>query len=300
MQDTIHFLSKNHRLKEAQKAAKQAVTARIQLSDETWQDLLYKLAAQGNIAALDEFKPIADNHSMVPLDILNNAYCTAFTGNDRGAEYLGHLEQQVNVAEKATDLEHFPRNSAITILSKHPELLDACKCLPQPKFSIHPSLSSIYWTLLSLADKSLVNKYLNKNCTIPLNALWMFYFVKGNDEECRDIWTNTLSMVPQLKFDSILQVAHANCDARLVDRLLNFLRSEEMDKANLIAAYDVLLDIHISNGAFDEAVVAIELAVWDDCYEHIDPKTILRVSNELAAKGQTFPYQIPTKAKKLY
>lgn len=299
MQYSIQFLLKIQRLTEAQKTAKLAAITRIRLSDETWQDLLYQLAVQGDIAALNEFKPFADNHSMVPLDILNDAYCTAFTRNGKGAEYLNHLEQQVNVAEKATDLEHFPRNSAITILSKNPELLDACKCLPRPTFSIHPTLPSIYWTLLSFADKSLVIKYLDKNCTIPLNALWMFYFVKGNDEECRDIWTNTLSMVPQLKFDSILQVARVNRDARLVDRLLKFLRTEEVDKANWIAVYDVLLDIHISNGAFDKAVLAIECAAWDDCYVHIDPRTILRIANELAAKGQTFPYQIPTKANKL-
>lgn len=145
------------------------------------------------------------------------------------------------------------------------------------------------------ADKVLVKKYLDKNCTIPLNALWMYYFVSGNDTEFKEIWANTLSMVPAFSFDCILQVARTNHDAHLVGRLLNFFRSEELEIENWIAAYNVLLDIHISNRAFEEARIAIENAVWDDCYEHIDQNLLLNIANELTAMGQTFPYKISTK-----
>lgn len=127
MQQFVDFLLKNNRFKETQDALKQAVTTKIRLSDQTWQDVLYRLAADTNLAALDEFKHIEIDQSVVPLDILNNAYCTAFTLNGAADKYLSFLENQANAAEKATDLQHFPRNSAITILSKHPELLGACK-----------------------------------------------------------------------------------------------------------------------------------------------------------------------------
>lgn len=290
MQHFVDFLKKSNRTKEIEKAVKQAATIEIRLSDEIWQDSLYELASAGNIAALDEFKQINCDRDTVPIDILNNACCTAYTLNDKAKEYMRHLEDQVNRANKATDLEHFPRNSAITILTKHPELLDACEYTSG--LDVHHSV--LIFRLFSFADKSLVNKYLNKNCTVPLNALWMYYFVIGNDEECRDLWTNTLSMVPKFSFDGILQVARTNHDAKLINRILSFFRSVEMDKENRIVAYNVLLNIHISNRALEEAKIAIEYSVWDDCYEHIDPNAILIVAKKMKAMGEKFPYKIPT------
>lgn len=127
LQQFVEFLQKNNRFEETHDVLKQAVTTKIRLSDRTWQDVLYRLAIDANLATLDEFKHIDANQSMVPIDILNNAYCMAFTLNGTAEKYLEHLENQVNAADKATDLQHFPRNSAITILSKHPELLGACK-----------------------------------------------------------------------------------------------------------------------------------------------------------------------------
>lgn len=143
-----------------------------------------------------------------------------------------------------------------------------------------------------------MNKYLNKNCTVPLNALWMFYFINGNDEECKQIWTNTLSMVPNLSFDCILRFARTTNDPQLAERLLDFFRSEELDKENWIAAYNVLLDIHTTNRAINEAIIVIEYAVWDDCYEYIDSNTIISIADEMAAKGQPFPYKIPKQENK--
>lgn len=111
-----------------------------------------------------------------------------------------------------------------------------------------------------------------------------------------EIWSNTLSMVPEFSYDCILQVARTNHDAHLAGRLLDFFRSEEMEMEKWTAAYNVLLGIHISNRAFEEAKIAIEYAVWDNCYEHIDQNLLTSLANELTAMGQTFPYKISTKA----
>lgn len=139
MQNFVHFLQKNNRHKVAKEAIKQAVANKIHLSEQTWKDLLYRLANDGNVTTLDEFKKIDSNQSHVPLDILNNAICTAHTLNGKCAEYLTELENEINSAQKATNLQYFPLNSGITILSKYPELLDQCKCARN-----YQPLSTIY------------------------------------------------------------------------------------------------------------------------------------------------------------
>lgn len=139
-----------------------------------------------------------------------------------------------------------------------------------------------------------MTKYLDKNSTVPLNALWMYYFLVGNDATCKQIWTNTLSMVPTFSFDCILDVARAKNDAHLIDRLLDFFRTEDIDKANWIVAYNALLGIHLSNHAFEKAKIVIEYAIWDDCYEQIEPQRISKIANGMTAMGQTFPYKLPT------
>lgn len=127
MQYFVDFLQKNNRHKEVHEIVKQAVTNKIRLSNHTWRSLLDQLASKGNVAALDEFKQIDNAGMTIPLYILNDAYCLVFTQNEKGAAYLDILMEQVNGAEKATDLNNFPLNSAITILKKHPELLEACE-----------------------------------------------------------------------------------------------------------------------------------------------------------------------------
>lgn len=139
----------------------------------------------------------------------------------------------------------------------------------------------------------MVEKYLEKNCTAPLNALWMYYFIIGYNAECKEIWTNTLSMVPEFSFYWILNIASTNNDAQLLNRLLSFFRAIKMDKANMVIAYNELLEIQFSTRAFEEAKTTIEYTVWDDCYEQINPRFIRKIADEMKTKGQKFPYKIP-------
>lgn len=127
MQQFVNCLQKNGRFDETHEAVKQAVINKIRLSNQTLRNALYRLASRGDLAKLDEFKLIADDSTIVPIPILSNAYCLVYTVLRKGKEYIDHLVNLLNWAEKPADLDHFPLNSAITILSKQPELLDACK-----------------------------------------------------------------------------------------------------------------------------------------------------------------------------
>lgn len=127
MQQFVNCLQKNGLFDETHEAVKQAVINKIRLSNQTLRDTLYRLASRGDLATLDKFKLIADDSTIVPIPILSNAYCLVYTLLRKGKEYIDHLENLLNWAEKPADLDHFPLNSAITILSKQPELHDACK-----------------------------------------------------------------------------------------------------------------------------------------------------------------------------
>lgn len=132
-----------------------------------------------------------------------------------------------------------------------------------------------------------------------MNALWMYYFIVGQETKCRDIWMNKLSLVPEteISFKAILDSARTNNDAHVLGRLLQFFRSEKVDKMHWIAAYNVILDIHIENRAFEGAKFVIDDAIVDDCYDHIDSKAIEKVAAELRILQLPFNHKIPFKTK---
>lgn len=141
----------------------------------------------------------------------------------------------------------------------------------------------------------LVNKYQGKNLLQPLNALWMYYFIQGQrcEESYNNIWSKKLSMMADFSFKCILHVAKETQDFELLKRLLTFFRANNVEKSNWTAVYKAILDVYIMKEMFREAVPLIEDSMYDECYDNINRNTLIKISNELIALGEQFPFELP-------
>nr|CAD7437873.1 unnamed protein product [Timema bartmani] len=215
----IEILLKESRLAEASKMTLSMLRNNIHPITRIFNFLIIRLANAGDINTLNDIGSLLTPAKKKLLSF-DNRLCYANFVAGRISEYFGELEKEV---EQAKDedlpnlLEAFPRGGAVGILDKDPSLL--------PQF------------------ERLAEKYASRGITIPLNIVWMKYFIEGRNTEAEKIWSDHLAASPRLMFQSIVKQARHTNDFELINRLIDKLKLAKVSESALGIAYSCAVDV---------------------------------------------------------
>lgn len=145
---------------------------------------------------------------------------------------------------------------------------------------------------------TLAEKYASRGVAGPMNVLWSYYFIKGNDAEAEKIWETYVKDSPRIMFQRILQQARETQDERLAKKLIEHLKSSKVTEGALGNAYSCLLDILSSKETNEKVIQEFENAVKDTNINFINRTAVLRVKAVYDKLGKSFNHKIPTKADK--
>lgn len=132
--------------------------------------------------------------------------------------------------------------------------------------------------------------YATKGIIEPLNVLWMYHFVEGNESVCQRLWQQHLCQRPVLLSKYIMMKARAQNNHQLVEKLLNLVNESGISSRAKGVIYSGLIDIYSSNEMYDKALDAIRRAEKTIGTDFIHKHCFDRVKTGLAAKGKEFPY----------
>ncbi|CAG2064426.1 unnamed protein product [Timema podura] len=210
----IEILLKESRLAEASKMTLSMLRNNIHPITRIFNFLIIRLANAGDINTLNDIGSLLTPAKKKLLSF-DNRLCYANFVAGRISEYFGELEKEV---EQAKDedlpnlLEAFPRGGAVGILDKDP-------------------------------IERLAEKYASRGITIPLNIVWMKYFVEGRNTEAEKIWSDHLAASPRLMFQSIVRQARHTNDFELINRLIDKLKLAKVSESALGIAYSCAVDV---------------------------------------------------------
>lgn len=127
----------------------------------------------------------------------------------------------------------------------------------------------------------------DKGCTKALNYLWMHYFLEGNEEAAKEIWSRYLTG-KKLLFGCVLNTARTNQDARICARLIQFLKSIDSEKNLIGYVYGTLIEVHASRDDYDAIQQTIKSSKEDDCYENVAKYTLPKIKKQFEYRGKQF------------
>lgn len=134
-----------------------------------------------------------------------------------------------------------------------------------------------------------------------MNVLWMHHFVLNNVEASDKIWAKHIKDSPRLMFQRVMHEAREKQDAKMVERLIEVLRTTQLTKGAMGNAYSCLIDVHASKEQFELAYTVLVKAVKEvEDVECINRTAMIRVKEGLEKAGskQKFEFEIPRKSKK--
>jgi len=239
--------------------------------------LLNKLAVNGSvdeILSIGQFLP-----TKIKKDVsFDNRLCNAYLSAGRGKEFLEVLVKDLEAAvnSKNTELinavkDKFPRGGAMGLLDSHPELLER------------------YTTL--------ANKFAGIGYVAPMNVLWTYHFIHGNNDIANNIWQNHVKSSNQIMFQKVCQVARATGNIDLAFGLVNHLgEAEHVTSGAKGIAYSCLLDCLCATNQHKEGYLALKEAMDKKvALEDINRTALVRLKQGLEEEGHVFPYTIPPK-----
>lgn len=155
-----------------------------------------------------------------------------------------------------------------------------------------------FYCLVLFAVTTIAEKYASRGCAGPMNVLWTYHFINGNDAVAEKIWNEYVKDSPRIMFQRILQHARDANDEQLSQKLISHLKSSKVTEGALGNAYSCLLDILTAKAANERVVAEFEKAVKDVNINFINKTAVLRVQAAYEQLGRPFNYKVPTKADK--
>lgn len=122
--------------------------------------------------------------------------------------------------------------------------------------------------------------YAAENIFEPMNVLWMYYFVQGNNNLMNEIWIKYLSTRTHLMFNTILHTARIEKNVELVEKLLGVLQDSRVQKEALGVVYSCLIDTYLSQGMHKKAVEARKRAIKAVGLENINKSALRGLKNK--------------------
>jgi len=93
------------------------------------------------------------------------------------------------------------------------------------------------------SDEQISLKYAAKGITAPVNVLWMYLFVKGQDAAAKKLWDEHLAGSPRVMFQYILQEAREMHDESIPRKLIALLQGTAVSEGARGNAYSCLYDV---------------------------------------------------------
>lgn len=148
----------------------------------------------------------------------------------------------------------------------------------------------------------MAEQYAARGLLAPMNVLWMHHFVAHNVEASDKIWQKHIKDSPRLMFQRVMHEARDKQDVKMVERLIEVLKTTTLTKGAVGNAYSCLIDVHAAKGQFEEAYQTLRKAVAEveGDVECINRTAMVRVKEGLEKSGskQKFEFEIPKKSKK--
>lgn len=152
--------------------------------------------------------------------------------------------------------------------------------------------------VIYFAVRKLAEKYAKLGYAGPMNVLWTYYFIKGDDTDADDIWNAYVKDSPRVMFQRVLQQARDTNNEQLAQKLIDHLKSSKVTEGALGNAYSCLLDVLAAKEAKERVVQEFENAIKDVNINFINKTAVLRVKSVYEELGKPFNYKVPSKADK--
>ncbi|XP_074026112.1 bicoid stability factor isoform X2 [Leptinotarsa decemlineata] len=236
--------------------------------------LLNKLANNGDVDTLSIIGSKIDSPVKRNLSF-DNRMCQANLVAGKAHDYLQTLNDKIEKAtEKDLDSlkEQFPRGGAYGILEKYPHL--------------------------SEQYEDLAIKYAKKGIIGPLNVLWTYFFICGNDQKAEQIWNDYLKNSPRIMFQKIVQISREESNEELVKKLIQHLKTSNVTEGAIGNAYSCLLDVLVNKQKYEEVVSTFEQATKEVSVNHINRTAVLRAKEAFEKLGKSFNYIVPPRTNK--
>ncbi|KAF5275552.1 hypothetical protein FQR65_LT04155 [Abscondita terminalis] len=271
MSNLIEHLTQKDRLKEATSLTIELLERPQTLIPRVFRFLLNKLANNGDIDTINHIGRKLNSETKKVLSF-DNRICHANLVAGKVEDYLAILDSEISNAkpdEVATLAEKFPRGGVLGIMEKHPELID--------KYEI------------------IANKYAKHGVISPLNVLWSYHFIEGNQEKAKEIWEKHLKNSSRVMFQRVVQKARESSDENMVKNLIGCLKTSIVTPGAIGNAYSCLLDILVAKDKSEEVINTFEECMKDVQIEYINRTALFRVKSVYTKMDKPFNYQIPAK-----
>uniref|UniRef100_W4VRN5 Putative bicoid mrna stability factor n=1 Tax=Corethrella appendiculata TaxID=1370023 RepID=W4VRN5_9DIPT len=271
----IEEFTKSERFNEATKLVAEMLGQKIFPIPRVFRFYLNRIAANGEVETLNKLS------SLIPADLkkvisFDNRYCHANIVAGKTEQYLQQLEQTIDNAKSETEIteaaDKFPRGGSAGILEAQPELVD--------RFEV------------------IAEKYIKHNIIGPMNVLWMYHFISGNESAADSIWNKHLQNSPRIMFQRVIHVGRERNDDQLISKLVSQLKTAKVSEGAIGNVYSCLIDIYCQKEKFDDGLQALNAAVKDVCLDNINRTALIRLKDGLEKAGQKFPFTIPEKISK--
>lgn len=140
-------------------------------------------------------------------------------------------------------------------------------------------------------------RYAKRGIVAPINVLWTYHFIKGNDERAEQLWKDYVKDSNKIMFQKILQTVRKNNDDSLALKLVELLKSSSITNGALGNAYSCLLDALTAQGKFEDVINNFEQAIEHISVEHLNRTAVLRVKHVYEKQEREFTQNIPLRKK---
>lgn len=129
-----------------------------------------------------------------------------------------------------------------------------------------------------------------------MNLLWVHHFVNENDEISNKIWSEYLSNCSNMMFQYILRKGRKEKDETLIHKLITQVKRTAITDGARGVVYSCLIDIYSAKGQYEQALMAIEMAISDVRLENINRTALERVKIGIESANGVFPFRIPERS----
>lgn len=272
MSNLIEHLTQKDRLKEAVRFTMELLDRPQNLIPRVFRFLLNKLASNGDIETINFIGQKLNSETKKVLSF-DNRICHANLVAGKAEDYLTLLENEITNAkpnEVAALAEKFPRGGVLGIMEKHPDLVDKYE--------------------------NIANKFAKHGVISPLNVLWSYHFIEGNQEKADEIWKNFLQNSSRVMFQRVVQKARETSDENMVRNLIRCLKTSTVTPGAIGNAYSCLLDILVTKDKCEEIISTFEESMKDVSIEYINRTALFRIKSVYLKMDKPFNYKIPSKS----
>ncbi|XP_053612584.1 leucine-rich PPR motif-containing protein, mitochondrial [Plodia interpunctella] len=269
--EQVENLIKDGKHEEAMNVTLKSVNEGVMPRPNILKFLLKSLAVDGNVEKIKEFGQYA-NDSLKKRITYDDKLTLAIFKRGSGASHVDNLLETFSRARTDQEWEEallrFPRSNSLVSVIDNEAILAKCH---------------------KIAEMAAT-----KGFTTPANLLWMEYLLAGKEKEADNLWNSSLRNASALVFRRLLQESHVRNEPRLIEKLIETLKSnQEISLGSVGNAYSRLINLHLLSNRLEEAESVLQRALDSGLKgEHFNKNTVNRLKTEIEQAGREFKYSI--------